>query len=213
MASPSNPKGEDTGFRIRRAFERNFAAGEFVYEPGQAGEALFVVQAGHIEIRRRSGSNDRVVAHHGPGEFFGEMGVLLGRARKHQAVAITECRLLQLDGSTFEAMCVEQPEIAIRVIQRLASRTIELEQRLMSLGVDDLIRPVVRILVRLANEDSAERVQTTLRSLADEAGLPMLAAHQGLNQLMDQKLVKLDDDELVIPDLEALSASLDTVTE
>ena len=202
--------GEDTGFRIRRAFERNFAAGESVFEPGQPGDALFVVQSGQIEIRRRTGGDDRVVARHGPGEFFGEMGVLLGRDRKHQALAITDSRLLQLDGSTFEAMCVEQPEIAIRVIQRLASRTIELEQRLAALGVDDLLRPVVRVLVRHAGEDSTERIQTTLRTLAEEAGLPMLAVHQGLNQLMDQKLVKLIDDELVVPDLEALSASLDT---
>lgn len=213
MGSSSKHTGEDTGFRVRRSFERNFAAGDSVFEPGQPGEALFVVQAGHIEIRRRFGSSDRVVAHHGPGDFFGEMGVLLGRERKHQAVAVTESRLLQLDGSTFEAMCVDQPEIAIRVIQRLASRTIELEQRLTSLGVDDLIRPVVRILVRLASGDPSKRVQMTLRSLADEAGLPMLAAHQGLNQLIDQKLVKLVEDELVIPDLEGLSASLDSVAE
>ena len=208
MAPPSDGSTE-TGLQVRRAFERNFVAGESVFEPGQAGDALFVVQSGQIEIRRRIGGDDRVVSRYGPGEFFGEMGVLLGRERKHQAVAIADSRLLQLDGSTFEAMCVEQPEIAIRVIQRLASRTIELEQRLALLGVDDMLRPVVRVLVRHASEDESERVETTLRLLADEAGLSMLAAHQGLNQLMDQKLVKLVDDELVIPDLEALSASLD----
>ena len=208
MAPPSDGSIE-TGLQVRRAFERNFGAGECVFEPGQAGDALFVVQSGQIEIRRRIGGDDRVVSRYGPGEFFGEMGVLLGRERKHQAVAITDSRLLQLDGSTFEAMCVEQPEIAIRVIQRLACRTIELEQRHALLGVDDMLLPVVRVLVRHANEDESERVETTLRLLADEAGLSMLAAHQGLNQLMDQKLVKLVDDELVIPDLEALSASLD----
>ncbi len=208
MAPPSDGSTE-TGLQVRRAFERNFVAGECVFEPGQAGDALFVVQSGQIEIRRRIGRDDRVVSRYGPGEFFGEMGVLLGRERKHQAVAIADSRLLQLDGSTFEAMCVEQPEIAIRVIQRLASRTIELEQRLALLGVDDMLRPVVRVLVRHASEDESERVETTLRLLADEAGLSMLAAHQGLNQLMDQKLVRLVDDDLVIPDLEALSASLD----
>lgn len=202
--------GEDTGFRVRRSFERSFEAGESVFEPDQPGDAIYIVQAGQIELRRASDGADRVVARYGPGEFFGEMGVVLGRDRVHRALAVTDARVLQLDGSTFEAMCVDQPEIAIRVIQRLASRTINLEQRLAALGVDDLLRPVVRVLVRRSDANNPSKpIETNLRELAQEAGLPMLAAHSGLNQLFDQKLVKLVGDALVVPDLEALSASLD----
>jgi len=204
---------EDTTFRVRNAFERNFEAAECVFEPGQPGEAIYVVQAGQVELRRCGVDGlDRVVARYGPGEFFGEMGILLGRPRVHRAIAVTDARVLQLDSSTFEAMCVEQPEIAIRVIQRLATRMIELEQRLAALGVDDLLRPVVRVLIKLAAAEGVEpgsALDTNLRSLAAEAGLPMLAAHEGLNQLLDQKLVQLEDDELRIPDLEALASSLD----
>lgn len=213
FGSGTGGTGEDTGFRVRRSFERSFEAGESVFEPGQPGEALFVVQAGQVELRRiaeaRNGA-DRAVARYGPGEFFGEMGVVLGRDRVHRAVAVTDARVLQLDGSTFEAMCVEQPEIAIRVIQRLAARTIELEQRLAALGVDDLLRPIVRVLVRHVDPDDPDAgIETSLRELASEAGLPMAAAHQALNQLFDQKLLKLAGDTLEVPDLEALSASLD----
>ena len=125
-------------------------------------------------------------------------------------MAVTDSRLLQLDGTTFEAMCVDRPEIAIRVIQRLAARTIELEQRLTALGVDDLLRPVVRVLVRRAEiVGGGARIETTLRKLADEAGLSLLDAHRGLNQLMDQKLVKLQDEVLEVADLDELSAVLD----
>ena len=69
-------------------------------------------------------------------------------------------------------MCVEQPEVAIRVIQRLAARVIDLEQRLAALGVDDLLRPVVRVLRRRAEpEGDGHRVPLRLRELAGEAGL------------------------------------------
>ncbi len=208
------PEHEDTGFAIRRSFERVFSAGQVVFEEGEIGDALYVIQSGSVELTRSGPAGPRLVARLGPGEFFGEMGVVLGRPRSVRAMAVCDARLLELDGQTFEAMCVERPEIMIRVIQRLAARVIDLEQRLSALGVDDLLRPVVRVLVRRAcpaasGEKGASTIETTLRQLAEDAGLTLLQAHRALSQLLDRKLVRLVDDVLVVSDMEALSASLD----
>jgi len=207
--SPEDDR-EDTGFTVRSAYERSFVAGEIVYDAGQPGEALYVIQSGHVELTRSGPDGQRVIARHGPGEFFGEIAVLLGRPRTTRAVASGDTRVLQLDRATFEAMCVDRPEIALRVIQRLAERAIELEQRLTALGVDDLLRPVVRVLLHHAHAgESSARIETTLRKLASEAGLRMSEAHRALNQLFDQKLVRLVEDAVEVRDLEALSAALD----
>ncbi len=201
----------DTGVRIRSVFERNFRAGETIFDEGQEGDALYVIQAGQVELIRHAEAGHRVISRHGPGEFFGEMSVLLGRARMARAVAVADTRVLQLDGRTFETMCVEQPEIAIRVIQRLAARMTHLEQRLAALGADDMLRPVVRVLVRwVQREAGGGRVETTLRALAGEAGLSLVDAHRALGYLMDQRLVRLSDDVLLVGDIEALSAALDS---
>jgi CRP/FNR family transcriptional regulator len=195
---------------VRSAFERNFRGGETIYDEGQDGDALFVIQAGQVELIRNAEGGGRVISRHGPGEFFGEMSVLLGRPRMARAVAVCDTRLLQLDGPTFEAMCVEQPEIAIRVIQRLAARMTHLEQRLAALGADDMLRPVVRVLVRRAVRNGpGGSVETTLRALAADAGLSLVDAHRALGHLMDRRLVRLSEEALVVPDLEALSAALD----
>ena len=72
------------------------------------------------------------------------------------------------------------------------------------------MRPVVRVLVRRAEHRGAgARVPTTLRRVAAESGLSMLEAHHALQQLLDERLVKLVDDVLEIPDLEALLRSVD----
>lgn len=194
----------------REIFEREVPAGSTLFEEGDPGRSLFVIQTGQIELTRRIGGGSRLVARLGPGEFFGEMSVLLGRDRSVRAVAASPARLLEIDGTTFESMCVDQPEIAIRVIQRLAARVIELEQRLAAVGVDDLLRPVVRVLVRRAEADGeSHRVPLVLRELAAQAGLSLTEAHRALGQLFDRKLIRLADDVLYVPSLEALSASLD----
>lgn len=210
MTKSAEDLREDTGFVVRSAYERQFRAGEVVFEEGQPGDALFVIQAGQVELVRQSEDGSRLVARYGPGEFFGEIAVLLGQPRTARAIAVADARLLQLDRATFEAMCVDRPEIALRVIQRLAERAIELERRLAALGVDDLLRPVVRVLLRHSSPgEKSARIETSLRKLASEAGLRLGEAHRALNQLLDQKLVRLVDDVLEVRDFDALSAALD----
>jgi len=103
---------------------------------------------------------------------------------------------------------MEQPEIAIRMIRVLVSRLIEAERRLAALGVDDLLRSVVSALLRYAEPATEEgmRVPLNLRQLAETAGLSMLEAHRGLQQLFDRKLAQLVEEQLLIPDREALDA-------
>jgi len=137
--------------------------------------------------------------------------VVLGERCAARAVAVKNSALLELDRETLEAMCLAQPEIAIRMIRVLVSRLIEAERRLAALGVDDLLRPMVRALVRRAEPADGEgmRIPLTLRGLAEEAGLSLIEAHRALHQLLDRKLVHLVEDTLLAPDLEALSACLD----
>ena len=53
------------------------------------------------------------------------------------------------------------------------------------------------------------RIATTLRALAEASGLSLLEAHRVLHQLIDRKLLRLVDEGLVVPDLDALSGSLE----
>jgi CRP-like cAMP-binding protein len=203
--------GYDTDFRVRSSYQSAFEPGETVFDQGDASDQLYVIQSGEIELTRESGSGHRVVARLGPGDFFGELGAVLGERRTTRAVAVNATRLLALDAETLESMCLAQPEIAIRMIRVLVSRLIESERRLALLGVDDLLRPVVRSLVREAQPQAGHmRIPTTLRALAESAGISMLEAHRALHQLFDRKLLRLSEDVLIAPDLDALSACMDS---
>jgi CRP-like cAMP-binding protein len=202
----SRPETTDVG--VRRAFERSLAPGEIVFDEGDPGERLFVIQAGEVELRRRSAGGDRV-ERLGAGEFFGEMGVLAGGVRAERATALGAARLLELDAATLEDLCMERPEVAIRMLRRLAARLVDREAQLAALGGDGL-RALVRVLVHGAEAGrDGLRVPTNLLGLAAQSGLSPLEAWRVVHQLLDRRLVRLVDDVLRIPDLEALAASAD----
>jgi CRP-like cAMP-binding protein len=202
---------ESAAVRIRSAYQRTLEPGETVFDEGDPGDKLYIIQSGEIELAREAAGAPRVVARLGPGDFFGELGVVLGKPCATRAAAVRTTRVLELDRETLEAMCLEQPAIAIRLLRVVVSRLIEAERRLASLGVDDLLRPVVRGLVRRAQPDPEHgvRIPTSLSRLAEDAGLSMFETHRALHQLIDRKLIRLVDDCLYASDLDSLSASLD----
>jgi CRP-like cAMP-binding protein len=196
--------------RVRRYYTRTLSPGETVFDEGDPGDQLYIIQAGEVEMMRESEKGERVVARLGAGDFFGELGVVLGGRRNSRAVAVNTTRVIALGRETLESMCLESPEIAIRMIRVLVSRLIEAERRLATLGVDDLLRPVVRALVRHGEPDGEGlRVPVKLADVAESAGLSMLEAHRALHQLLDRKLVNLAENVLTVPDREALNGALD----
>ena len=202
--------GETTQIQVRSAYQRDFDDGEIIFDEGDEGIDLYVIQTGQVQITRGSATGPRIVAKLRAGDFFGEMSVVLGEARTARAVAVGKTELLELDGETLEAMCIERPEIAIRMIQRLAVRLIGAERRLAVLGLDELVAPLIRYLSKQAGDNIEEelRISTSLRELAAGSELTLQETHEALHQLMDQKLIRLVGDELVAPDRNALSAAM-----
>lgn len=199
----------DTQIQVQETYERQYEAGDTVFEEGTAGDAVFVIQSGEVELSRLGASGRNAVARLAAGDFFGEMSVIVGERRTARAVAVVSTRLIQLDAATFEAMCVDRPEVAIRVIRLLTARLIDSERRLSKLGIDDLLRPMVRVLVDSAESvEGGLRIKTTLRQLAHDTGLSMLEAHRALHQLFDNKALRLVENELMAPSLDSLTGCL-----
>ena len=176
------------------------------------GDVLYIIQSGEVELSRRTLGGRRAVANLGSGEFFGEMSVVVGDRRSARASAVGDTRLLEIDGATLEVMCIERPEIAIRIISRLTARLIDSERRLSALGVDDLLRPIVRTLLKkaLPKTEDGVPIPGNLREIARDAGLSMLEAHHALHELLDQRSLRLVDDCLIANDLDSLAAHLES---
>ncbi len=200
-ASKTSPDGSEPGLLL--------AAGTVLHERGGAADHVFIVQQGEVELQQEDADGARLIARLGAGDPVGAAEMLIGVSHGARAVAATDVRVLQLDRATFEEMCLDRPEIAVRFAEELAGRVGRLEERLAALGMDDLIRPVAKALLRRAEPcENGLRVPVTLRGVAAEAGLSLREAHQALQRLFDDKRVRLVDEALLIPDEASLAAYL-----
>jgi len=197
--------------QIREAHERQFEAGAVVFEEGAVADSVFVVQSGVVELSRQGASGRSVVARLAAGELFGESSVIVGECRAVRAVAVAPTRVIELDAATFESMCVDCPEIAIRVIRMLAARRVDSRLVSSTRGADAFLRPMVRVLVERAEAvEGGMRIRTTLRQLACETGLSMPEAHRALHRLFESRALRLVENDLMTPSLESLTGCLES---
>lgn len=106
--------------------------GEFVFREGDLGTEMYIIHEGKVEILSGSGSNEQLLSVLEKGDFFGEMSILEDLPRAASARAVTDVKLLEINGSTFDRMLRSNPEIAVRMMRKLARRLRETDDLLRS---------------------------------------------------------------------------------
>ena len=74
-------------------------AGDYVFQEGELGTEMFIIQDGRVEIFQTIGSQERQLATLEKGDFFGEMAILDGAPRAASVRALTDLKLLRIDGT------------------------------------------------------------------------------------------------------------------
>ncbi len=101
----------------------SFPEGEVIFAEGDLGLAMYVIEAGEVEIRKRFGGEERTLAKLAKGDFFGEMCMLEEESpRSATAIALTPVDVVTIDQSAFTFILKHNPEIAIRMMRKLALR-------------------------------------------------------------------------------------------
>jgi CRP/FNR family transcriptional regulator, cyclic AMP receptor protein len=90
--------------------------GEFAYE-------FFAIEEGTADVRR----GDQLLAELGPGDFFGEMGLIGNVTRNASVIAATPLRVMVLTGSAFRHIERELPAVSKQIRRAIEERCRQLE--------------------------------------------------------------------------------------
>lgn len=99
-----------------------FQQGDFVFHEGDEGSSMYIIEDGAVDILKSADGDERKLASLEQGDFFGEMSVLDDQPREASARAASECQLLRIDKAMFGEMLRQNPEIAVRMLRKLARR-------------------------------------------------------------------------------------------
>jgi CRP-like cAMP-binding protein len=198
---------------LNQRFSKEFPAGTVLFREGDPGSEMYVVQAGRVEITKRVGEVEKLLASLGQGEFFGEMSILNRKPRSATATVSEDARLLVIDPPTFDAMIRANAEVAIRMIKKLADRLQEADEQIEHLIHLDAASRVVHWLTQQAERSGKGGGPQALPVAADDlpsrVGVPAAQVEEVLQRLEKAKLVARGPDSLTVAEVDKLRHFLD----
>jgi CRP/FNR family transcriptional regulator, cyclic AMP receptor protein len=100
--------------------ERSFLKDEVIFDQGEEGQALYIIESGKVLICRQGQSSDGRIAELGPGRLFGELALLDNSPRVAQARAAENCKLDVLFRDDFLGLLQTHAVIASKISLQLA---------------------------------------------------------------------------------------------
>jgi CRP/FNR family transcriptional regulator, cyclic AMP receptor protein len=121
--------------------ERAVKADECLFQIGEPGDEMFIVERGKIELYVKDKAGQKIVLHVAEvGEFFGELSLLDGGARTATASALDDGELLVVDREDLAQLFRKRPDAALDMLaamSRMTRKSNALLQARVSRNVND----------------------------------------------------------------------------
>jgi CRP/FNR family cyclic AMP-dependent transcriptional regulator len=128
---------------------------------GDATDSLYIVLSGRLKVMMSDAEGKEVILSIlGPGEFFGEMGLIDDEPRSASVVTIEPCELLSISKRDFKKCIQENAEMSMAVMRGLVKRLREADRKIGSLALLDVYGRVARLLLDMAENVNGEKVVT-----------------------------------------------------
>lgn len=143
----------------RVATRRRAGRGDQVVRAGESADALLILLTGRAKVTNFDEEGREIIlAWLGPGEFFGEMGLIDGSPRSASVVAVENCELLSIGKNEFQRCMQENFQVVLKLMQILVRRLREADRNIESLALLDVYGRVARLLLDMSEEEGGKRM-------------------------------------------------------
>lgn len=110
---------------------RTFKAGSMIFSLGDAGDAMYIVESGDVNIHLPGKQSQRIsLKDIARGEYFGELALFDQKPRSASALATTDSVLLELKHSTLANYLQNRPLAAMGILRTMSERLRETNEML-----------------------------------------------------------------------------------
>ena len=108
------------------AREEWYPQNSILFSQGEDGSMMFVIVEGQLQVLRTVDGVERTLAQRGAGDFVGEMAIIESAPRSATLCALTDVRVLAIEGETFKGILHERPDVSFAVLRSVSRRLREM---------------------------------------------------------------------------------------
>ncbi len=202
----------------RRARSRSVSQGELLFSEGEACTGFYMIASGRVRIFKTSSSGrEHVLAIEGPGGSVAELPVFDGGNYPASASAVEPSELVFISRQDFRAMCMENPEIALKVLQVVGARLRRLVGIIEELSFTTVRHRLISLLLRQARSENraTDRGLTfTLagshQELASQIGTVRELVSRNMARLQSQGFIEVRGHDVTILSMDGLEDDLNS---
>jgi CRP/FNR family transcriptional regulator len=203
---------QQLGAIAERATRKRYERYSTVFSEGDACRELLIVEEGSVKLLK-SAANGRqqLMGIERTGNTLAEVPVFDGGRYTVTALVVEPTILLRLDAEHFRRVCLQQPDVAVKVIKVLGHRLRRLEQLVEELSFSTVRGRLIAYLLRLAGE-RGKRDGSSVDFELNENNEELAARVGTVRELISRNLGRLHGDGLIamrrrfvrIPDVQRL---------
>ena len=99
---------------------KHYANGEIIFQEGEKGDVMYVIQSGKVKISKNSSSGDITMVTLQSGDIFGEMALFDKLPRSASATAEGDTRILSIDKKKLFSTIWKDPTVVLKVIETMS---------------------------------------------------------------------------------------------
>ena len=183
--------------------------GATIFSKGDPGNSLYAVITGTVKISLSSPDGRNAILNMvGPGEVFGDMGVLSGQPRSADATASTNCEIYVIDRRDFLPFVRSQPALAMKFIELLCGRLRRTSEQVEQLILQDLPGRLASALLGLTEKHTLDSeswtIAITQQEISEMVGMTRESINKQLRAWAARKWVRLEHGAIVVLDANSL---------
>src|SRR6516162_9676555 len=201
-----------------RVIRKRFDRGELLFSEGDPCQGLYLVANGKVRIFKLSPSGrEQILAVEGPGSSFAELPVFDGGSYPASASALEDSEVLFISRKDFQGVCLEHPEVGLKVIAVVGARLRRLVGIIEDLSFTTVRQRLIGLIVRLAQASSKRtsdgvqvEINKTQQDLAAELGTVRELVSRNLGRLQAEGYLDIDGRNIIVRDLSGLKHELES---
>jgi diguanylate cyclase (GGDEF)-like protein len=154
------------------AVDQVYGPGHVVIREGAPASSLYVIVSGRVRVTEtgRDTQSELLLSELGPGEIFGEVGVLRNQPRVASIVAVERTHCVILSSENFITTLETCPPLALGLLQVLAARLADADRRVARYAPD----PLTGLMSRRTFDEQYRRLAAGVRRRRTGAVLLMI---------------------------------------